>query len=119
MTLEALQAHAARQADEQRGWREELAEATWSSPDSTAAPLVPWTVSKAFREHSRAAMLPLIPLHGLRHTYATLALSSGVNPRIVSARSGPRHRGPDPGRLLPRLTAGRQRGSERIAALIV
>ena len=33
-------------------------------------------------------MLPPIPLHGLRHSYATLALSSGVNPRIVSARLG-------------------------------
>ena len=30
----------------------------------------------------------VIPLHGLRHTYATLALSSGVNPRIVSAPLG-------------------------------
>jgi integrase len=32
--------------------------------------------------------LPTIPLHGLRHTYATLALSAGVNPRIVSGRLG-------------------------------
>ena len=49
---------------------------------------MPWVVSKAFREHSKAAMLPPIPLHGLRHTYATLALASGVNPRIVSGRLG-------------------------------
>jgi integrase len=27
-------------------------------------------------------------LHGLRHTCASLALSSGVNPRIVSGRLG-------------------------------
>jgi integrase len=33
-------------------------------------------------------MLPEIPLHGLRHTYATLALASGINPRIVSGRLG-------------------------------
>ena len=37
---------------------------------------------------ARAALLPPIPLHGLRHTYATLALASGVNPRIVSGRLG-------------------------------
>jgi len=49
---------------------------------------VPWAVSKAFRDHGRTAMLPPIPLHGLRHTYATLALASGVNPRIVSGRLG-------------------------------
>jgi integrase len=51
-------------------------------------PLQPWAVSKAFRDHAKAAMLPPIPLHGLRHSYATLALASGVNPRIVSARLG-------------------------------
>ena len=88
MTVEALQAHAARQADEQVEWREDLVEKdlVFTRPDGR--PLVPWAVSKAFREHSKAALLPLIPLHGLRHSYATLALSSGVNPRIVSARLG-------------------------------
>ncbi len=88
VTVEALQAHAARQADEQVEWREDLVEEdlVFSRPDGR--PLVPWMVSKAFREHSKAALLPLIPLHGLRHSYATLALSSGVNPRIVSARLG-------------------------------
>jgi integrase len=35
-----------------------------------------------------AAGLPHIPLHGLRHTYASVALSSGINPRIVSGRLG-------------------------------
>ena len=33
-------------------------------------------------------MLPRIPLHDLRHTYATLALSGGINPRVVSGRLG-------------------------------
>ena len=88
VTLEALKAHAARQADEQTCWVEGLAVAglVFTCPDGR--PLVPWAVSKAFRDRARAAMLPPIPLHGLRHTYATLALSSGVNPRIVSGRLG-------------------------------
>ena len=88
MTLEALKAHAARQADEQSSWQEGAAESglVFTRPDGRA--LVPWAVSKAFRDRSRAALLPPIPLHGLRHTYATLALSSGVNPRIVSGRLG-------------------------------
>ena len=50
--------------------------------------LQPWRVSRAFEQLRRAAKLPRIPLHGLRHTYATVALSSGINPRIVSARLG-------------------------------
>ena len=88
VTVEALKAHAAFQADEQSTWREGAAETglVFTRPDGR--PLVPWAVSKAFRDHGRAALLPPIPLHGLRHTYATLALASGVNPRIVSGRLG-------------------------------
>lgn len=37
---------------------------------------------------SPAALLPLIPLHGLRHTAATLLIGSGVNIRTVSGRLG-------------------------------
>jgi len=87
-TLAVLKAHAARQADEQACWVECLVETdlVFTRPDGR--PLVPWTVSKAFGDHGRAALLPRIPLHGLRHTYATLALASGINPRIVSARLG-------------------------------
>jgi integrase/predicted RNA-binding Zn-ribbon protein involved in translation (DUF1610 family) len=88
VTLEAMKTHAAQQADEQSTWQEDAAETglVFTRPDGR--PLVPWVVSKSFRDHGRAALLPRIPLHGLRHTYATLALSSGINPRIVSARLG-------------------------------
>ena len=41
------------------------------------------------------------------HTYATLALSSGVNPRIVSGRLGALDGGLDLGHLLACLAAGR------------
>jgi integrase len=88
VTLEVLQAHAARQADEQGGWTEGRAEAGFVFTRPDGRPLVPWVVSKAFHVHARAALLPQIPLHGLRHTYATLALATGVNPRIVSGRLG-------------------------------
>jgi integrase len=32
--------------------------------------------------------LPKIPLHGLRHTHATLLLASGANPRVIQERLG-------------------------------
>ena len=80
VTLEALKAHAADQADEQRGWRDELAERDLVFTRLDGRPLVPWMVSKAFHEHARAAMLPQIPLHGLRHSYATLALQAASIP---------------------------------------
>ena len=88
VTLDALKAHAARQADEQLHWDETRGDAGFVFTREDGRPLHPWAVSKAFRDHRTAALLPHIPLHGLRHTYATLALATGINPRIVSARLG-------------------------------
>ena len=87
-TLEALKAHAARQAGEQSDWQEAWVETGFVFTREDGQPLHPWHVSKAFRVHLKAAALPEIPLHSLRHSYATLELSSGVNPRIVSGRLG-------------------------------
>jgi integrase len=88
VTLAALKAHAARQADEQTGWEEAWVETGFVFTRGDGQPLHPWHVSRAFKGHLKAAALPQIPLHGLRHSYASLALSSGVNPRIVSGRLG-------------------------------
>jgi integrase len=87
VTLGALKAHAARQADEQSAC-DAWSETGYIFTTEDGQPLDPHRTSKAFERHLRAAALPRIPLHGLRHTYATLALSSGVNPRIVSGRLG-------------------------------
>jgi integrase len=87
LTIEALKAHAARQADEQSAC-DTWTETGFIFTTENGLPLDPHRTSKAFERHLHAAALPRIPLHGLRHTYATLALSSGVNPRIVSGRLG-------------------------------
>jgi integrase/predicted RNA-binding Zn-ribbon protein involved in translation (DUF1610 family) len=87
LTLEALKAHAALQADE-RAACDAWSETGYIFTTEDGEPLDPHRTSKDFEKHLRAAALPRIPLHGLRHTYATLALSSGVNPRIVSGRLG-------------------------------
>lgn len=88
VTLAALQAHAARQADEQSQWGEAWCDSGYVFCCEDGAPLDPHRTSKEFQRLIAGAALPRIPLHGLRHTYATLALSSGVNPKIVSARLG-------------------------------
>ena len=88
VTLAALKAHAARQADEQSDWGEAWSDTGYVFVQEDGRPLDPRWVSKEFERQRQAAALPRIPLHGLRHTYATLALSSGVNPRIVSGRLG-------------------------------
>jgi integrase len=51
-------------------------------------PLRPRTFSRSFARHARTAGLPVIRLHDLRHTWATLALSQGVHPKVVQERLG-------------------------------
>jgi integrase len=55
---------------------------------ATGSPLHPQGFSEAFRRHVAAAGLPRIPLHGLRHTHATVALQAGVHPKVVADRLG-------------------------------
>jgi integrase len=51
-------------------------------------PLHPREVTRAFTRHVLAAELPMIRLHDLRHTHATLALAAGVHPKVVQERLG-------------------------------
>jgi len=50
--------------------------------------LHPEAVSEAFLRRSRRYDLPRITLHGLRHTWATLALERGIHPKVVQERLG-------------------------------
>jgi integrase len=51
-------------------------------------PLDPSTVSHTFAKVLRRAGLPPMPLHGLRHTHATLLLQAGIHPKVVQERLG-------------------------------
>jgi integrase len=51
-------------------------------------PIYPDTISEHFNRIVDRAGLPTITLHDVRHTYATMSLRAGVNPKIVSARLG-------------------------------
>ena len=51
-------------------------------------PLHPDKVSNEFRRIVKKNNLPHLTLHGLRHAHATLMLSAGANPKIVSERLG-------------------------------
>ncbi len=50
--------------------------------------LDPSTISHEFSRILRRAKLPLMPLHGLRHSHATLLLQAGTHPRVVQDRLG-------------------------------
>ncbi|WP_051898542.1 tyrosine-type recombinase/integrase [Sciscionella sediminilitoris] len=55
-------------------------------PDGS--PIYPETISDQFDRLVDRAGVPIITLHDVRHTYATMSLRAGVNPKIVSARLG-------------------------------
>ena len=52
------------------------------------SPIHPDMLTEWFYRHTKAAKLPRIRFHDLRHTHATLALSAGVHPKVVSERLG-------------------------------
>jgi integrase len=86
-TVAALTYHRRWQMEERLaegiGGRPEL---LFTKPDGE--PLQPQHVSQAFEARQRRAGLPIIRLHDLRHTAATIALSAGIHPKIVSERLG-------------------------------
>ena len=51
-------------------------------------PLHPERFSRMFGREIAKTTLPRIRLHDLRHTWATLALSAGVHPKVVQERLG-------------------------------
>lgn len=48
----------------------------------------PERATRGFASRVRTCCLPTIRLHDLRHTWASLALQAGVNPKVVSERLG-------------------------------
>lgn len=87
-TVSVLRTWKARQAQEQllmgAGFRDH--DLVFPKPDGD--PLHPERVSREFLRRSARSGLPRIRLHDIRHTWATLALASGVHPRIVQERMG-------------------------------
>ncbi len=87
-TVAALRQHRARQAEERLAvgprWHDSGLVFTW--PDGR--PLHPERFSKWFERLARAAGLPRIRLHDVRHSYATAALAAGIPAKVVSERLG-------------------------------
>jgi integrase len=50
--------------------------------------LHPDLISDWFERHTRAAGLPRIRLHDVRHSYASAALAAGIPAKVVSERLG-------------------------------
>ena len=58
----------------------------FTHPDGNG--LWPQTVTRQFKGVAKSLGLPLIGVHGLRHTAATWMISQGVSPKVVAERLG-------------------------------
>ena len=87
-TIEALKAQAARQLEDQNEWEGAWVDSGYVFTREDGEPYHPQSISRSFERAVKAAKLPEIRLHDLRHTHATLALRAGIHPKVVSERLG-------------------------------
>ena len=87
-TVLALSRQAAQQADEHHDWDAAWAESDLVFTQESGEPLYPSKVSRAFAAVIKRAKVRAIPLHGLRHTHASLSLQAGVPAKVISERLG-------------------------------
>lgn len=87
-TSEALAAHLATIEEERAAFGASYADHGLLFCWQDGRPLHPDTITEQFNRLVDRARLPAITLHDVRHTYATMSLRAGVNPKIVSARLG-------------------------------
>ncbi len=62
--------------------------AGWMFTDGRGEPIHPHAISQTFERIARRAGVPVIRLHGLRHTHGTLLIAAGVPVKVVSERLG-------------------------------
>ncbi|SBW21114.1 integrase family protein [Candidatus Protofrankia californiensis] len=85
VTVEALREHIKRWEEDRTQFGHDT-DLLFCWPDGSH--IHPDTITDWFQKHARAAGLPVIRLHDVRHSYATAALKSGVHPKVVSERLG-------------------------------
>lgn len=87
-TVAALRAVRARQAEERLMLGPAYSDNDFVFAQTDGQPVHPELFSMQFNRRVARYKLPRIRLHDLRHTWATLALSAGVDVKIVSERLG-------------------------------
>ena len=87
-TLNVLKDHRRRQLEERLAWGPAYEDNDLAFARENGAPIHPHRFSHWFGAHVKAAGLPRIRFHDLRHTHATLALAAGIHPKVVSERLG-------------------------------
>jgi integrase len=88
LTISYLRRHLQMLADERREFGDSYDGhgKLFCHPDGK--PIHPDTITRRFNRLVDRAGVPLIRLHDVRHTYATLSLDAGVEPKVVADRIG-------------------------------
>jgi integrase len=86
--LDTLRAHRAHQAAERLSWGAGYADSGLVITAEDGRPMHPETLSGLFVRHAKRAGLPLIRLHDLRHSVASILLVRGIHPKVVSDMLG-------------------------------
>jgi integrase len=87
-TVAELRTHRARQHQERLAAGAGYADQGLVFSSRTGEPLHPKVVSNQFRKAVARHDMPYLSVHGLRHSWATLALQAGIHPKIVQERLG-------------------------------
>ena len=87
-TVEALKRQAAQQLADQAEKADAWTDTGLVFTGEAGEAWHPDVVSRKFRQAVKRSLLPVIRLHDLRHTHATLALRAGIHPKVVSERLG-------------------------------
>lgn len=87
-TVAQLREHQERQAAEKTEWGAGYDDHDLVFCKENGEPLHPQTYSQALERLVARCPLPRIRLHDLRHTHATIALSAGIPPKVISERLG-------------------------------
>ena len=87
-TVAALREHRKRQAENRLRWGAGYDDQGWVFCLPNGQAIEPSRITQMFRELCKEAKLPYIKFHGLRHTWATIALQANVHPKVVQERLG-------------------------------
>lgn len=87
-TVEAFKAHRLRYAEARLARGADFNDNDLIFPLADGSPINPEKITDLFQDAAKDAGLPVITLHQVRHTYASIALAVGVNPRVVADRLG-------------------------------
>jgi integrase len=87
-TVTALRRHHRQQLEERMAWRSAWTDTGLVFTREDGLGLHPERVTRMFQAAASRAKLPVIPLHGLRHSYATAGLEAGISLKVMSERLG-------------------------------